>query len=506
VELFGILEMNRSLNHRVQERILRSNHLIRIADWIGQRQVVLSGTSTRVDQMRWVTIVASHRQSHIETNAIWRESVESAMQRCQLENLALLACRLTPSGDYLLHVAKRFAIATVEVMLPKPHALLASWQAEVTRASQSNVEENQLWISPLPNETSHRPVVVEGPLPDLTMIAVADLVHAVEVSKGGRIESLLRHRLASGHHSIGSVAVHLASPGDELKRFGLNATVARELMELGAVGWYRSSKYESSNPMVAADDRAIFRELSQHTKSPRLLASTKAYCPVFSKDLVRKPESVLSSLPISAELQPPSRAVSFMVPNWTYLTHCTRSPSGPWPDQSRSGYYDEILTKSEHSHPLDTLIRILEQQKLVGSNHLKRSGVETVSLSQVPLIELLSRRSFQRHLHRWDWEPYGICIQRQWLESRGCRPVVYGVEADLQKLPSEEVPFFQVTNTQTWYREREWRMVGDIRLAEIPASEAFVFVPTAKEGLRVSPISRFPVMIVGSCTDPKHLS
>ena len=437
VELFGILEMNRSLNRRFQERIQGSNHLIRIADWIGQRQVVLSGTSMRVDQMRWVTVVASHRQSHIETDASWRESIESAMQRCQLENLALLVCRLTPSGDYLLHVAKRVAIATVEVMMPKPHAPLASWQAEVARASQSDIEENQLWISPLPTENVHCPVIVEGPLPDLAMIAIADLVHAVEVNKGGRIDRLLRHRLACGHHPIGSVAVQLTRTGVELKRVASNTTVARELMELGAVGWYRTSKYESTNPMVAADDTGIFSELSQRTLSQRNLASTKAYSPVFSKDLVRKPESVLSLIPNSAVSQSPSQAMSSKVSNWTYLTHCTRSPSGPWPDQSRSGYYDEILTESDHSHPIDTLIRILEQQRLVGSNHLKRSKVETVSLSQVPLTELLSRHSFQRHLHRWDWEPYGICIQQQWLESRGCRPVVYGGEADLQKLQVE---------------------------------------------------------------------
>ena len=426
------------------------------------------------------------------------------MRRCHAEDLALIVCRSTPSGDYLLHVAERFAITTIEVILPRPHEQFATWRVNGDTLAPSKPESHRLWLSPIvSNETSSR-AVINGPLQDVVMIAIADFVHAVEVRKGGRIDRIIRHRLACSDFPVGSVAVDLPRPEEGLPSVNSPINSARELMGLGAIGWYRPSKHDLlssvSSPMVDAD---VGAEKSIWTGGPRRsgfgneLISARAYSPLFARKMVQNG---------NADSQ------------WTYLTHCTRSPDGPWPDQSTVGYYDEILTALDHSHPLDTLIRILKQQRLIATNHLKRTSVQTVSLSQVRLTELLSRRQFQRHLHRWDWLPYGICIKRQYLEQIGCRPVVYGTRPDMEKLAEEELPFFQLLNSEylgdslvnssgeSWDRELEWRIPNDIRLADIPATEAFVFVPTSEEGLRVSSISRFPVMIVGSCTDPKHLS
>jgi hypothetical protein len=274
-----------------------------------------------------------------------------------------------------------------------------------------------------------------------------------------------------------------------------------DLMDLGAVGWVRPSrydlaKYDLENPMVSADESSESNvppilELPANEQSSSFPASKiggrskQAFSPVFSNRLVTG-----SSPKVDTQ--------------WAYLTHCTRSPSGPWPDQSLAGYYDEMLTESSHSQPLDTLLRILQQQKLIATSYLKRTNVATVSFSEVPLQELLARRTFQRHLHRWDWEPYGICIQKRWLEKQGCRIVTYGTKSGFQNLPRDDQPFFQVIpDGSTWEHEREWRIADDLRLAEIPATEAFVFVPTVADGHRVSSVSRFPVMIVESCTEPK---
>lgn len=489
--------MNSETDTGFHRRVDFSPHLAQVSQWIGPRRIVLDFDPSQVNQKRWIAIVASHHQSNSETNSPWREAIESAMRRCKAEDLALIACRATPVGDYLLHVAKRFSIPTIELLTPRPQDSLSDWESSLVKSSQKSSDPfsqtSYLRISPLITAVQDSPEQLDGPLADLAMIAIADFVHAIDVRKNGRIDRILRRRLASATHPLGSIVIDLTPPED----MGSKSNAIHELMDLGAVGWYRPSKYDLQNPMTAVEDSLAEKNdpdqaLARQTAASRSrvnAAAHQAYCPVFSTKLIEQ------------------TSTSDVDSQWKYLTHCTRSPKGPWPDQSISGYYDEMLTESNHSHPLDTLIRILKQQRLIATDYLKRTDVATVSLSQVPLQELLARRTFQRHLHRWDWEPYGICIQTHWLEQKGCRPVFYGTKSDFQKLPHEDQPFFQIVpEGNAWDREREWRIADDIRLAEIPATDAFVFVPSVEEALRVSSISRFPVMIVESCTDPKRQS
>ena len=49
-----------------------------------------------------------------------------------------------------------------------------------------------------------------------------------------------------------------------------------------------------------------------------------------------------------------------------------------------------------------------------------------------------------------------------------------------------------------WQDEQEWRVVGDIHLAELPFESAFVFVPTTLEARELTSISRFPIMVIPS--------
>jgi hypothetical protein len=511
--------MTSSPDASFQQRLPFAPHLAHLSQWIGSRKVILENSPAQVQQKRWLAIVASHRQSNRETSSAWREAIESAMRRCRAEELTLLLCRETPLGEYLLHAAKRFELSILELLLPRPHESYSDWQSKIRSlhklANEPPDSQAILRISPLIEEplrsdgnrniVSLDNTVVQGPLADVAMIALADFVHAVDVRKNGRIDRILRHRLTASIHQLGSVAVDLTPPTEDSPR----SNTMMDLMDMGAVGWYRPSKYDLPSPMISADEPIISADESSMLKhndqsqgTPKQMAfslrvgsrTNQAMSPVFSNRLVISKAS--------------DRVDSQLVASqWNYLTHCTRSPDGPWPDQSLAGYYNEMLTEVDHSHPLDTLIRILEQQRLIATTYLKRTDVATVSLSEVPLQQLLSRRTFQRHLHRWDWEPYGICVRRNWLMKRGCRPVVYGSKSDFQKLPREDQPFFQVIpEGASWTEEREWRIADDLRLSEIPANEAFVFVPSVSEGRRVSSISRFPVMIVESCIEQKRPS
>ncbi len=108
-------------------------------------------------------------------------------------------------------------------------------------------------------------------------------------------------------------------------------------------------------------------------------------------------------------------------------------------------------------------------------------------------------RRFQSHVARWDWEPYGIMIDRDWLESNGARQVTYIDRATAKQASEEELGFCQVisneSGSQDWRNEQEWRIAGDVRLSQVPFSKAIVFVPTMADARAIQSLSRWPIAI-----------
>lgn len=133
-----------------------------------------------------------------------------------------------------------------------------------------------------------------------------------------------------------------------------------------------------------------------------------------------------------------------------------------------------------------------------------------VCLTAVPVYQLSALRTYRAHRHRWDFEPYGIAIRRDWLERRGARPVTYGGDAEWQRLAVEDRPWFQRRNsrrgrsgrTLDWTVEQEWRIRGDLDLTSLPATAAFVFVPDEAAAARIADSSRWPVLVSGGTAVP----
>ena len=146
-------------------------------------------------------------------------------------------------------------------------------------------------------------------------------------------------------------------------------------------------------------------------------------------------------------------------------------------------------------------MRILKKRRITATQYLKRCQHDSVSLTAVPLRELLSRRHYQSHLKRWDWEPYGIAIRRSVAgELFGAAAVQYLSTAEYRKLPAERRFLFQPTGTrdgsQDWTTEREWRCPVDVRLSRLSLVDGFVFVPTISEAMLVQRVSSLPVLVV----------
>jgi hypothetical protein len=194
-----------------------------------------------------------------------------------------------------------------------------------------------------------------------------------------------------------------------------------------------------------------------------------------------------------------------------FLVHCTRGGRETSPQKSSVTKLTETWRHGQEctDHPFSTLVQIASEARLRASNRMTRVTRPTVSFSHVPVDELLARRSFQSHLGRWDWEPYGLLIDRAALSSRGARPVIYGDEDQFKDLSPDDRAFFQPKlgnrgSRQNWEREEEWRHIGDLRLQELPRESIYLFTRTHSQAQYLSRHFPWPCIYVESLHVP-HL-
>ena len=296
------------------------------------------------------------------------------------------------------------------------------------------------------------------PLRDRCLVLVPDRLVVVHIRDGGRIEQLVRARCAASTPELNR-GIELAVGNGLIKPW-----LRDELRGLGCRVW--SPKY----PERDADG-------PPELPCPSRSAQTSHDCPAWSR----------------------SQSGS-----WPFLSHWTRAPPGPWPDQSTQQYLDHLVLGSEaiHAKPFDTLCRIVLQQRLAASAAAIRGSTQVVCFTELHPFEIGSRRAFRSHRNRWDCEPYGICLRRSWLEKRGVRKVIYGDAETWQSLAPVDRPFYQrrftdgrqATKQIDWITESEWRHVGDVDLAQVATDDAMLFVRTESEATRLRQISRWPVL------------
>jgi hypothetical protein len=399
----------------------------------------------------WFSIVLSHRQRHPEQLVELRTAVEEILKEGHRLGATLVASPETPLGPYLIQAAKRLGVLVKPLISPSCGVLQA---------------ESVPWI-------------------DRALIAIPDRVYVLEVRTESKTFELLYRRLNDDRFRKGSVFL-------DAER-SIDANQSRSTQEDAK----RTAAWDALL-QCGAVFRLRYRTERDHDQRNPFLETDREMRPGPSSEIAVQPQvPILFKLP---------RALDYDEDTEGYLTHCTRAPSGPWPDQSPIGYLENLIGMQDaQTSPMDTLVRILSQQRLLATDHLKRGQHPSVSFAKVPLLELLSRRRFRSHLGRWDWEPYGLCIHARTLERLGGRPVIYGDKVQWTQLPVEDQPFFQtVIGNQTkhsendhkssWETEREWRILGDIHLTLIPFSEAFVFVPSMQEAIHLQHLSRFPVL------------
>ncbi len=268
---------------------------------------------------------------------------------------------------------------------------------------------------------------------DRYMIAIADRVDAAYVRGGGKVTALLRQR---AELQAGTVRVAIDSTMSEHR-------VVWELLDAGAVGHFL-------------------------------------------------PEETVNE---ESDIRGASVTIAASEIDWSnYLVHCTRSAAGPWPGQTWTQYRDDMLLADPRAaarDTIDTLCRIVRMQRLVAGALVSHQKTLVVCFSAVELPKLLAARVYRSHLHRWDYEPFGIAIAHDAAKRIGAEKVIYGNSEERSKLAEDQRYRFQASGTTyDWTAEQEWRLAGDLDLNKLDRQDVIIFVANDTAADRVSLVNR----------------
>lgn len=417
----------------------------RVQQWVGDR---LIWWPAGVPQGRWIGIVSSRLNRLLEHQRPWFAALRSTCEEMERGTVILTSTRTT-TCPFLERCHELFQIPLLRLELSRVNQSVAQWfPPKLNDSLQKQFSSKQVRLALVSPPLDCDPFD-EPPLRDRLVMAAGDQVFVLGMRAGGYIEQLVRRRCAP----------------DE--------TVSKAEVSL-AVG-------------------------------PGLIAPSLARSIPDAEWLELDPPPTRRRFPVPVGRSDQGAAILplHQWPLTDYLTHCTRAVAGPWPDQTAETYRDAlILDHEEADHSaLATLARITTQATLLASSQGIRGATPVVCFTAVAIQQLKHLHAFRAHQGRWDFEPYGICISRHWLEQRGTRSVAYGEPSLWDQLTAADRPFFQRRRGGRkeqidWSVEREWRHVGDVDLGHLPREAAVLFVPTLEEARWLSQCSRWPVTVL----------
>ncbi|MCA9170665.1 MAG: hypothetical protein KDB23_23465 [Planctomycetales bacterium] len=296
---------------------------------------------------------------------------------------------------------------------------------------------------------------------DADLVDLADELYVLHVRRRGRVSALLQQLAADGSWPEGLRGWYCDDPG-------LVPIKLREQLPLQLQAWWPEERSCGANvPAVPRDCSQAYAGGDEQ----RAASDVKSF--TACRDFFCEPT----------------------------LSHWTRAPGECWPDETPAQAVRRQLAAPEQPppSPLDALLRIVTQRRIVASAHLNRSRTPVVCFTAHLPGEFSNLRCFRPHLRRWDFEPYGISIRRAWLERFGTKPVIYGTNELWTQLDAARRPYFQTTEGGMrggvdWQGEFEWRCCGDVSLSELPSEAARLFVPHLAQAQVLARCSPWPVM------------
>jgi hypothetical protein len=193
----------------------------------------------------------------------------------------------------------------------------------------------------------------------------------------------------------------------------------------------------------------------------------------------------------------PARLNSAIEPHWNYLTHWTRASHAAYPGESNYDYYQSILDSSRYRHSaLDTLMRIVRARQVTASSRFIRGGYSVVSFTSLHPFEAVKLMRWRRRYVYYNFEPYGIAIEREIAVHLRMRPVIYGDGDTYDSLPAEYRCYYQTDTTEVadWRPETEWRHLGDFDFSQIPHDKIKLLVYRPEDAAPVETLGPYEVI------------
>lgn len=435
-----------------------------------------------------VALVSSRLPRDLENHPEWFDHFRTAILNAKRDRLTLLTIAKTTCDRFIRRACQLFGCPLLSVEHPSSAKL-----RDLIQLIRLSSPANAIWVWP-PTENVSR---------DDLLIRLAQRVLVLKASQKG--QTLVRVTTAlskpdSDWSLDGRRSIYVATDPSLIGNKHLNS-----LLRQGAIGWHLTSP-----KLTNRSDDPVLDGSSDRSFGERLTC----------KELTNGP----------GNLDPENRetADDRIIPlakfreQDQYLYHCTRARTGPWPDQASEEFIDELLfSDAKQRTPLAVLTRMIRQHTICASASLNRCRLPVVSFTQCKLSQIKQMRVYRSHLARWDFEPFGIGMQRDKLIDHfaACR-VQYGATEDFEKLPSEQQPYFQLARTRTkagteidWTMEQEWRVLGDVDFHDYIGETGWnddheaghgkrsldpviVFVPTMADAQLLVELTDLPIIVV----------
>lgn len=478
-------------------------------DWLGGRLIWMhAGWLSRTRE--WTSLVSSRLGRNGQRLVMWPHLLQCAARTVHSSRQVILTVPGTTLAPLVEPLLAASAVEFVRVRFAdddatrnarsgaSPRGAPATFSGMHTGAGPvASVQRIAQWLATRLRDLDHRatcertvrnlvqvsPAVwpaldslAELPLEDRVSICWGQSVRALEIRPSGTIAALLERRLADAAFPAGTVSFLIAPtwlPARSAVELRRRAEQRDLWFDRGGVGWYPSgARTATARPMgwrALGECRAAGTvPLVQWTGSYRLCFSSAS-----------------------------------AIDRRRYLVHCVRGAQGRLAPQSATDLVANAWASGQlpDQSSLGTLLSILRSGRLRSRGGLTRGAQRCVSFSAVPVDQLVSRRAFQSHLGRWDWEPFGLMIDRTALERLGARPVIYGDAATYDALSAHDRPFFQPARRRPgrdqrrhWQQEHEWRLLGDLRLSDLPPAAITIFVAYPHQAQALALTSNWPVI------------
>lgn len=339
---------------------------------------------------------------------------------------------------------------------------------EAQKRERPGVPVFRIWVSPelsLSDSAGRTASPELSPVePDSVAFALATRVVVLSCRRGGNIQTAIRCHLQSQRHRIVPIIVAAEASNALLPEFGIPK---------GWVPWIVDQRIFPGfqNPVALK----LRRWMQQEERREEGAEGAEEDVGRTANDPLSHPDE--------------------------WLCHWTRAAQGPWPDETRDDFLDQLILgcASADRSAMAAILKIIATKKLRASSLGIRGGYSVVSFTEVPLHEFRERRIFRKHRHRFDFEPFGIAIRKERLLQWGARPVVYGNDEDWAALDEETRPFYQKAtqdSSTSNLDEQEWRVHGDVLLDALSFDDVVVFTDLPEQQLMLRQFTAWRTIIV----------